>query len=729
MSWPTVCLSPSQSALIWAAALAAGLVQPPRAAAQPGSPPAQEADDTLEPGSVPDGVAARATTSAPGGSTARPLAPSESGASGLLRTSTAELARPHELRIGLRGDYFSSSGLLVQGDDTQRLQGALTIGFALHPRLEIFAATMNSTTENLRTREPSSRDPQVIKAFGDLIFGSKGVWAITPDVALAGELGVKLLSSVSTLGFSPSATSLWLGPIATFDGRRRLRFPIRVHANASYYVDRSSHLYDLTGDTLQTKQVASFAYGINKSRFRAVLAADVLFENLRRRLTIAPILEYRFELITADGDPDFAEYTASICTGPSRSAACADNRDLQFLTLGLRVDVRDVLVAFAGVDVRVRSPGFPYGPPLPPWNATLGFAVPLDLDRFRRRPPNVVRTVVREKAPPAPRERPITGVILVADENTPVAGAVVAPTDPGGTRRARTLSEADGRFETVPLPEGTARLEVSAPGFAPVTTEIDVDVQPPSPRTPVQHVEIRLTRAPVTSTFGGRVRGAAGDAIAGAIVRVVSREGAEPAAEVRTDAEGRFSSTVAPGVHTVTVEAPGYARRETTFVVTTPEQPTDVEIGLVPAVPAASVAPLPPTERREASRTAAPQRGGDVVVAKDAIRSARPIRFEGPTSTLTTDAKTTLDAIAKALNDRPELSRVHIFTHWDNSLSREEAAELTRKQAEAIKEALVARGVQGDRLTADGLGSTKPVVPNLTPANRARNRRVELRLE
>lgn len=727
MSWPTVCLSPSQSALILAAALAAVLARPTRAAAQPSSPPALEADGTLEPGSAGDSAVVAAAVSRPVEPTARPLAPSETGSSGLLRASTAELARPHELRIGLRGEYFSSSGLLVQGDSTQRLQGALTVGFALHPRLELFAATMNSTTENLRTREVNSRDPQVIKAFGDLILGSKGVWAVTQDLALAGELGVKLLSSVSSLGFSPSATSLWLGPIATFDARRMLRLPVRVHANASYYVDRSHHLYDLSGDTLQTKEVASFAYGINKSRFRAVLAADVLFENLRRRLTLAPILEYHLEVVTADGDPDFAEYTASICTGPGRTAACADNRDLQFVTLGLRVDVRNVLVAFAGVDVRVRSPGFPYGPPLPPWNATLGFAVPLDLDRFRRRPPNAVRAVVREGAPAPLRELPLSGVVRAAEERTPIAGAVVAPTTAEGRRRARTLSEADGHFDTVPLPLGTARLLVSAPGFTPAT--VDVDVRPPPPGSVLQPIEISLTRAPVTTTFSGRVRGAAGDAIAGAVVRVVASGGAEPVAEVRTDAEGKFTSTVASGTHTVTVEAPGYARREMTFVVTAPEQAADVEIGLVPAVPAASVAPLPPTEPRDASRAPSAQKIRDVVVANDAIRPARPIRFEGPTSTLAADAKPVLDAIAKVLNDRPELSRVHIFAHWDSSLPREEAAELTRKQAEVVKQALVARGVSADRLTADGLGSTKPVVPNLTPANRARNRRVELRLE
>jgi outer membrane protein OmpA-like peptidoglycan-associated protein len=38
---------------------------------------------------------------------------------------------------------------------------------------------------------------------------------------------------------------------------------------------------------------------------------------------------------------------------------------------------------------------------------------------------------------------------------------------------------------------------------------------------------------------------------------------------------------------------------------------------------------------------------------------------------------------------------------------------------------LVSAGVSTDRLEAKGYGDSRPIVPNLTPGNRARNRRVQ----
>ena len=57
------------------------------------------------------------------------------------------------------------------------------------------------------------------------------------------------------------------------------------------------------------------------------------------------------------------------------------------------------------------------------------------------------------------------------------------------------------------------------------------------------------------------------------------------------------------------------------------------------------------------------------------------------------------------------------------------AAELTQAQAEAVRTYLVGRGISDARMTAVGAGSEKPLVPNLTPANRPRNRRVEFQIE
>jgi outer membrane protein OmpA-like peptidoglycan-associated protein len=52
---------------------------------------------------------------------------------------------------------------------------------------------------------------------------------------------------------------------------------------------------------------------------------------------------------------------------------------------------------------------------------------------------------------------------------------------------------------------------------------------------------------------------------------------------------------------------------------------------------------------------------------------------------------------------------------------------LSGARAEAVKTWLVAHGVAAARLTTHGYGDTVPLVPNTTDANRAKNRRVELK--
>jgi hypothetical protein len=56
---------------------------------------------------------------------------------------------------------------------------------------------------------------------------------------------------------------------------------------------------------------------------------------------------------------------------------------------------------------------------------------------------------------------------------------------------------------------------------------------------------------------------------------------------------------------------------------------------------------------------------------------------------------------------------------------REELQPLSKARAEAIKQALVYRGIEADRMTTRGYGGTRPVVPHGDRANHWKNRRVE----
>jgi len=51
---------------------------------------------------------------------------------------------------------------------------------------------------------------------------------------------------------------------------------------------------------------------------------------------------------------------------------------------------------------------------------------------------------------------------------------------------------------------------------------------------------------------------------------------------------------------------------------------------------------------------------------------------------------------------------------------------LSEKRAKEVQDYFIKAGVSPDKLTPRGYGETKPAVPNTSPENMAKNRRVEL---
>ena len=84
-----------------------------------------------------------------------------------------------------------------------------------------------------------------------------------------------------------------------------------------------------------------------------------------------------------------------------------------------------------------------------------------------------------------------------------------------------------------------------------------------------------------------------------------------------------------------------------------------------------------------------------------------------------------VDQIASALKNNPQVGNIRIEGHTDNIGGAEYNLKLSQERAEAVREALIRRGVDGNRLSTRGLGETHPIAPNRSPAGRAKNRRVE----
>jgi outer membrane protein OmpA-like peptidoglycan-associated protein len=610
--------------------------------------------------------------------------PSLTGPIGLFRASTADVGTLYQLRLGLHGEWFSSSNFLVEGDSNQRLQGGLAFGFTPHPNVEIFGALLNSNNRNRRMRQPNDRDPELIKSFGDLVLGPKGVWKISPAATVGFELGLRFMSSITGLSFSPSSTSFWLGPVFTYDFRRDLDVPVRLHANAGYYGDNSDNLHALAGTTDYTKEVAMFAYGMAASRLRSAFAGEWILTKVSPKVPVSVFGEYHLEYVTASADPSFQEYMVPNCGAPPRMP-CVDNRDMQWLTFGMRVSAYKGLTADLGIDVRVRSAGFPYGPPLPPYNIVFGIAYPFDIGAFTK-PVVVTRTVERKDA-----AGHVTGTVRSAHGGTPVAGAVVAVVD---RPRARAATDGEGGFTTAPISPGPAELEVTAPSFEPAKITAQIVAGKP--------VELAISLTPKAPS--GNVRGRVTDGGGNGVEASVKFAGAENF-EAKADASGTFSASLPVGTYQVRAEAPGLPVREGEVNVLAGQ---DRELNL---------------ELR--ARTPNP----DVVLAGNGIRLRRYVRFEGETATLQPASQKLLDGVADVLMDHSEIRKLKIEVHWDDSLPKPRALEVTELQATAIRSYLAGRGVPEARLEAVGVGSARPLVPNLGPAARLKNRRVELRVE
>jgi OOP family OmpA-OmpF porin len=84
----------------------------------------------------------------------------------------------------------------------------------------------------------------------------------------------------------------------------------------------------------------------------------------------------------------------------------------------------------------------------------------------------------------------------------------------------------------------------------------------------------------------------------------------------------------------------------------------------------------------------------------------------------------TINSIYDVLKNNPNL-KLEIDGHTDNTGTSAHNLVLSQSRAEAIKAQLISMGIDASKLTAKGLGDTKPITKNDSAEDRANNRRVE----
>ncbi|MBT8144154.1 MAG: OmpA family protein [Gammaproteobacteria bacterium] len=101
------------------------------------------------------------------------------------------------------------------------------------------------------------------------------------------------------------------------------------------------------------------------------------------------------------------------------------------------------------------------------------------------------------------------------------------------------------------------------------------------------------------------------------------------------------------------------------------------------------------------------------------------VLFEFDKAVLLPGSTRSLDKIATFLNDHPDRKiRIEGFTDAIGSDSYNQ--RLSERRANAVRTALVERGVEAERISAAGYGEQYPVANNETQAGRQQNRRVEV---
>jgi len=104
------------------------------------------------------------------------------------------------------------------------------------------------------------------------------------------------------------------------------------------------------------------------------------------------------------------------------------------------------------------------------------------------------------------------------------------------------------------------------------------------------------------------------------------------------------------------------------------------------------------------------------------------VQFDFGKSTIKAVSDPLLDSVAQVLKEHPEVLKLEVQGHTDNKGAKALNERLSDDRAKSVRDALIKRGLDANRLTAKGYGMDKPIegtVAKQTDPQRTKNRRVQ----
>jgi outer membrane protein OmpA-like peptidoglycan-associated protein len=123
----------------------------------------------------------------------------------------------------------------------------------------------------------------------------------------------------------------------------------------------------------------------------------------------------------------------------------------------------------------------------------------------------------------------------------------------------------------------------------------------------------------------------------------------------------------------------------------------------------------------ETARSGGESRGAD----RGLVLMLGDLEFDAGKASLHSTATTAIERLAQLMNVYPERS-VRIEGHTDSVGDDAQNQQLSERRAEAVRDAVIARGIDAARVEAVGYGETRPIADNATSSGRQQNRRIEL---